>query len=392
MYDVGLSSLVLKICSDYSQSLGLNFPPNVQQEINAIAKWVDTHTVKDIALTQDGNVVTVTATTQNNSSQSWVFTLPDISVDRLYTMIKGSDGINVDYSEDRNSLVISLDKSKEIVTIILDNQNSSGTLPAKYLSVLREYPQNIVIIKKLSATANVPYTYVYRFIYGGFGVGYAYYAADGDPNIMEVDLSDGAYDSYYVDSSDGYKYGSFGIIDLGNAIKGTLTVDQWNAIERNPYVVLICNKQYYVRAGLTTLSQIGSGNRTYIFSNMYNASGSLGISTILISSNKSWEQTDHSFSSGGKNYIHNVKVSTSNGYQLDLKILSSRIDKYTNVTSIEIAKFIGGYYRNDRRQSGIIDNLTANGSSINYLAVGADSATYLTDEMLEITNETVTKV
>lgn len=31
MYEVGLSALVLKICSDYSQSLGLNFPPNVQQ-------------------------------------------------------------------------------------------------------------------------------------------------------------------------------------------------------------------------------------------------------------------------------------------------------------------------------------------------------------------------
>lgn len=81
MYDVGLSALVLKICSDYSQSLGLNFPPNVQQEINAIAQWVDTHTVKDITLTQDGNVVTVTATTQNNSSQSWVFTLPDINLE-----------------------------------------------------------------------------------------------------------------------------------------------------------------------------------------------------------------------------------------------------------------------------------------------------------------------
>lgn len=36
MYDVGLSALVLKICSDYSQSLGLNFPPNVQQEVQRI--------------------------------------------------------------------------------------------------------------------------------------------------------------------------------------------------------------------------------------------------------------------------------------------------------------------------------------------------------------------
>ena len=184
----------------------------------------------------------------------------------------------------------------------------------------------------------------------------------------------------------------FGIIDLGNSIKGTLTVDQWNAIERNPYVVLICNKQYYVRAGLTTLSQIGTGERTYIFSNMYNASGSLGISTILISSTKSWEQTDHSFSSGGANYIHNVKVSTSNGYQLNLKILSSRIDKYTNVTSIEFTKFIGGYYRNETRQFGIMDSPTVIGNSINYLAVSAESAAYLDDTMQEILDETVTKV
>lgn len=125
MYDVGLSALVLKICSDYSQSLGLNFPPNVQQEINAIAQWVDTHTVKDISFTQDGNVVTVTATTQNNSSQSWVFTLPDISVDKLYTMIKGSNGINVDYSEDRNSLVISLDKKYYLHNITCSGPSGS---------------------------------------------------------------------------------------------------------------------------------------------------------------------------------------------------------------------------------------------------------------------------
>lgn len=160
---------------------------------------MDTHTVKDISFTQDGNVVTVTATTQNNSSQSWVFTLPDISVDKLYT-------------------------------------------------------------------------------------------------------------------------------------------------------------------------------------------------TILISSTKSWEQTDHSFSSGGANYIHNVKVSTSNGYQLNLKILSSRIDKYTNVTSIEFTKFIGGYYRNETRQYGIMDSPTVSGSSINYLAVSAGNAAYLDDTMLEILDETVTKV
>ena len=392
MYDIGLSALVLKICSDYSQSLGLNFPPNVQQEINAIAQWVDTHTVKDISFTQDGNVVTVTATTQNNASQSWVFTLPDISVDKLYTMIKGSNGVNVDYSEDRNTLVVSLDKSKEIATIVLDNQNASGTLPAEYLPILKEYPQNIVIIKKLSTTKNVPYTYIYRFIYGGFGEGYAYYAADGDPNLMEVDVSDGAYDAYYIDSDGGYKYGSFGVIELGNSLNGTLTNDQWNAIERNPYVVLIHNKQYYVRGGLTVNSQIGTGTRSYVFTNIYNASGSLGISTIIISTDKKWVQSDHSFSSGGSVYVHDIQISTANGYQLHVKILTSRPDKYANVESIEFNKFVSGYYRNETRQFGIMDSPTVSTTSINYLAVGADSATYLTDVMQEISNETVIKL
>lgn len=146
MYDVGLSALVLKICSDYSQSLGLNFPPNVQQEINAIAQWVDTHTVKDISFTQDGNVVTITATTQNNSSQSWVFTLPDISVDKLYSMIKGSNGVNVDYSEDRNTLVISLDKSQEIqsVKLTFPKGATSGTITQDQLTILQLNKSNYI--------------------------------------------------------------------------------------------------------------------------------------------------------------------------------------------------------------------------------------------------------
>lgn len=146
MYDVSLSALVLKICSDYSQSLGLNFPPNVQQEINAIAQWVDTHTVKDISFTQDGNVVTVTATTQNNSSQSWVFTLPDISVDKLYTMIKGSGGINVDYSEDRNTLVVSLDKSQEVqsVKLTFPKGATSGTITQDQLTILQLNKSNYI--------------------------------------------------------------------------------------------------------------------------------------------------------------------------------------------------------------------------------------------------------
>lgn len=41
---------------------------------------------------------------------------------------------------------------------------------------------------------------------------------------------------------------------------------------------------------------------------------------------------------------------------------------------------------------GIMDSPTVSGSSINYLAVSAESATYLEDTMQEILDETVTKV
>lgn len=176
MYEVGLSALVLKICSEYSQSLGLNFPPNVQQEINAIAQWVDTHTVKDISFTQDGNVVTVTATTQNNSSQSWVFTLPDISVDKLYAMIKGSDGINVDYSEDRNTLVISLDKSQEIqsVKLTFPKGATSGTITQEQLTILQLNKSNYIEM----ANDNV----IYYFNDNGHTDGYLTYSHVGIEN------------------------------------------------------------------------------------------------------------------------------------------------------------------------------------------------------------------
>ena len=50
MFEVGMSALVLKICSEYAKSLGLNFPPCTQQEINAICQWVDKHAVKDMTI------------------------------------------------------------------------------------------------------------------------------------------------------------------------------------------------------------------------------------------------------------------------------------------------------------------------------------------------------
>ena len=71
MFEVGMSALVLKICSEYAKSLGLNFPPCTQQEINAICEWVDKHTIKDMTISQNGYNVTFTFITENDTTKEF---------------------------------------------------------------------------------------------------------------------------------------------------------------------------------------------------------------------------------------------------------------------------------------------------------------------------------
>lgn len=116
MFETGMSALVLKICSEYAKALGLNFPPCVQQEINAIAQYVDLHTVKDLKVEQNGNVVTITCFTEDEQEKIFAVTLPEpeVNVDVLFNLIKGSSSVVVDKSEDGTYLVVRLDKSQEV--------------------------------------------------------------------------------------------------------------------------------------------------------------------------------------------------------------------------------------------------------------------------------------
>lgn len=116
MFETGMSALVLKICSEYAKALGLNFPPCVQQEINAIAQYVDLHTVKDLKVEQNGSVVTITCFTEGEQEKVFTITLPapEVNVDVLFNLIKGSSSVVVDKSEDGTYLVVRLDKSQEI--------------------------------------------------------------------------------------------------------------------------------------------------------------------------------------------------------------------------------------------------------------------------------------
>lgn len=117
MFETGMSALVLKICSEYAKALGLNFPPCVQQEINAIAQYVDLHTVKDLKVEQNGSVVTITCFTEGEQEKVFTVTLPEVNVDVLFNLIKGSSSVVVDKSEDGTHLVVRLDKSQEFEVV-----------------------------------------------------------------------------------------------------------------------------------------------------------------------------------------------------------------------------------------------------------------------------------
>lgn len=124
MFETGMSALVLKICSEYAKSLGLNFPPCTQQEINAICQWVDKHTVKDMTISQDGYNVTFTFKTENDVIKEFTFTIPKtIDVEELAKVLVGSESVVVERLENNSGLRVRLDQS------VLDNINGKLTKP-----------------------------------------------------------------------------------------------------------------------------------------------------------------------------------------------------------------------------------------------------------------------
>lgn len=125
MFETGMSALVLKICSEYAKSLGLNFPPCTQQEINAICEWVDKHTIKDMTISQDGYNVTFTFKTENDTTKEFTFTIPKkVDIDELEKVLKGSDSVVVDRLVDNSGLQVSLAQS------VVNDINSKLTKPA----------------------------------------------------------------------------------------------------------------------------------------------------------------------------------------------------------------------------------------------------------------------
>lgn len=149
MFETGMSALVLKICSEYAKALGLNFPPCVQQEINAIAQYVDLHTVKDLKIEQNGSVVTITCFTEGEQDKIFTVTLPksEVNVDVLFNLIKGSSSVVVDKSEDGTHLVVRLDKSQEVQYVELTPASAKkGFLTVTQLNILQANKGNCIIL------------------------------------------------------------------------------------------------------------------------------------------------------------------------------------------------------------------------------------------------------
>ena len=124
MFEVGMSALVLKICSEYAKSLGFNFPPCTQQEINAICQWVDKHAVKDMTISQDGYIVTFTFKAEYDTTKEFTITIPKaVDIDELEKVLVGSDTVVVERLADNSGLRVSVSQS------VLNSINGKLTKP-----------------------------------------------------------------------------------------------------------------------------------------------------------------------------------------------------------------------------------------------------------------------
>lgn len=182
MFETGMSALVLKICSEYAKSLGLNFPPCTQQEINAICQWVDKHTIKDMTISQNGYDVTFTFKTENDTTKEFTFTIPKkVDIDELEKVLVGSETVVVERTEDNSKLQVRLAQS------VTDNINSkltkpanptsdsvvtmnaSGTVGTKPLSEIgggKLYKHYVgLVVEKVAASGEVQEDYIIGFTY-----------------------------------------------------------------------------------------------------------------------------------------------------------------------------------------------------------------------------------
>lgn len=294
MFETGMSALVLKICSEYAKALGLNFPPCVQQEINAIAQYVDLHTVKDLKVEQDGSVVTITCFTEGEQEKVFTVTLTEVNVDVLFNLIKGSSSVVVDKSEDGTHLVVRLDKSQEVQSIRL--YSPEEPLTAEQLAILKANQENYILLyggsiyKLQSAYVRDENTCVYSA---------TDLCVDGTAGITNVlvNMSNGVWDIESARLQNDIKY-----VELtpSTATQGILTSSQWDILEKDKSNCIILNNEIYRLAD----NQNVSGLITYVHTG-WDGTTRTDKSISITVSTKAWTLVVAE-SGGAKLYMHKV--------------------------------------------------------------------------------------
>lgn len=178
MFEVGMSALVLKICSEYAKSLGLNFPPCTQQEINAICEWVDKHTIKDMTISQNGYNVTFTFKTENDTTKEFTFTIPKtIDIGELEKVLVGSESVVVNRLENNSALQVRLNQS------VLNDINSKLAKPANPASdsAVTMLADGTVGTKPLNEISGKLYLHSMNFTNSSGIVNVIYYNTDSTP-------------------------------------------------------------------------------------------------------------------------------------------------------------------------------------------------------------------
>ena len=316
MYEYGMSALVLDICKQYAQATGLNFPPCVQQEINAIAQWVNTHTVKDLKISQDGNVLTFTF--DQDKEVTFTVELPEeyvLNVDDLSNLIKGSSTVVVDKSADGKTLEVRLDKSQEVQSIRL--YSTAEPLTSDELAILKANKENyITLYGGTIYKLNSPYirdgnTYVYSN---------TELQVSGETQVTNVvvNMTTGEWHTEFKTLQNQIIYIT---LSPDSATQGTLTVEQFERLQSDKGNCIILNNEIYRLADNQHTTGVISYVHTGWDSNIVNKSINITVST------RAWTMVKGEASGGGKLYRH--KIQAFGTTSIEFAFISSKSSSYT---------------------------------------------------------------
>lgn len=316
MFETGMSALVLKICSEYAKALGLNFPPCVQQEINAIAQYVDLHTVKDLKVEQNGSVVTITCYTEGEQEKVFTVTLHEVNVDVLFNLIKGSSSVVVDKSEDGTHLVVRLDKSQEFEVVDI------GGVPE-----ISNDQYELLIANPNSVLVFQGQTYYNGGVYQGDTnlLWYVCFSHYQYVNMQElfIDKTTRAITTKSTSLVEAYRV----YITPDNATQGILSQSELDKLMSNEYSYILLNNELYRLAdkGHT------EGIWTYVHTG-WDGTAIQNKSINITISTRAWKQVVGT-SGGGKVYLHKVFMAADNG-SIYFNLYTSEQDPYTDVNSV----------------------------------------------------------